>query len=191
MDFSLFILWSLIVSKVYDKARQEVLGKIDNEDLKERLVGGGLPSKDSLRTAATTARCIPKAPTTHDDIRFDTIPYKNKTADSFLLRRSSRPGEIRDIMPMGTPRTVRKFVSSKFKSGDATFSCAPKLFYQVILSYIDISMATTFLLFFTLSNHCFINLILWVIQLCHFPANICLSPHLINYSLTHSLLQKI
>ena len=138
-----------------------------------------------------TAMCIPKAPTTHDDIRFDNIPYKNKTADSFLLRRSSRPGENRDIMLMGTPRTVRQFVSSKFKSGDATFSCAPKLFYQVILSYIDISMATTFLLFFTLSNHCFINLILWVIQLCHFPANRCSSPQLINYSLTHSLLQKI
>ena len=116
---------------MYGKVRRDVLEKVTNPDLKKRLVGGGLPSKDALRNAATSARCIPKAPDTHGDMDMSKIPYKDSTADPFLLRRSSRPGENKDIILMGTPRTVRQFVSSKFKSGDGTFSCAPKLFYQV------------------------------------------------------------
>ena len=117
--------------KVYEKVRRDYLGRISDENMKERLVSG-LPSKDSLRAPATSAICVPKAPSSHDDINFSNIPYKDTTADSFLLRRSARPGENKDIILMGTPRTVRQFVSSKFKSADATFSCAPTLaFYQV------------------------------------------------------------
>ena len=104
---------------------------IDNTEVKEQLVGGGFPSKDCLRSAATAARCVPKAPESHDVILLHEVPYKAGTAERFLLRRSSRPGENRDVLLLGTPRTVQQFVNSKFKSGDATFSCAPKLFYQV------------------------------------------------------------
>ena len=117
---------------MYDKTRRDLLAKTENPDLREKLVGGGLPSKDSLRTAATNARCIPKAPASHDDILMSDIPYKSTTADHYLLRRSCRPGENNVIFLLGTSRTVKQFISSKFKSGDATFSCAPKLFYQVI-----------------------------------------------------------
>ena len=113
---------------MYDKVRREVLATIDSD---ERIVGGGLPTKDSLRTAGTAARCVPKAPTIHDDLDLSKMPYKNGTAEQFLLRRSSRPGEDKDILLLGTQRNVRQFVNSSFKSGDATFSCAPKLFYQV------------------------------------------------------------
>ena len=116
---------------MYDKVRRDILGSIECPNLKGKLVGGGLPSKDSLRTAASAARSIPKAPVSHDDIVLEAIPYKGETALKFMLRRSSKPGENRDVILMGTPRTVRQFVASKFKSGDATFSCAPKLFYQV------------------------------------------------------------
>ena len=113
--------------------RRDLLDRIEHPDLKERIMGGGLPSKDALRPAATAARCVPKAPDTHDDIVLENIQYKKETADKYLLRRSSRPGEDRDILLLGTPRTVRQFVASRFKSGDATFSCAPKLFYQVLI----------------------------------------------------------
>ena len=122
-----------IFPQVYDQVRRDLLSSLESEDLKERLRGGELPSKDSLRTAASAARCVPKAPDTHDDINLESIPYKDGTAADFLLRRTRRPGEDKDLFLMGTPRTVRQFVSSKFKSGDATFSCTPKLFYQVFV----------------------------------------------------------
>ena len=107
------------------------MATVDNPELKEQLIGGGLPTKDCLRSAATAARCVPKAPDSHDDILLSEVPYKGGTAEKYLLRRSSKPGENRDILLLGTPRTVQQFVNSRFKSGDATFSCAPKLFYQV------------------------------------------------------------
>ena len=106
----------------------------DSPDLKERIIGGGLPTKDNLRTAATDARCVPKAPISHDDIDLANIPYKSGTAEKFLLRRSCRLGENRDVILLGTSRNVKQFVNSSFKSGDATFSCTPKLFYQVLLA---------------------------------------------------------
>ena len=137
--FMLYIQGSL--SKVYEKVRRDLLATIDNEELKERLVGGGLPSKDCLRTSATTARCVPKAPDSHDEINLQGVPYKDGTAEKYLLRRSTRPGEDRDILLMGTSRTVKQFVHSKFKSGDATFSCAPKLFYQVKLALNNLTMS--------------------------------------------------
>ena len=111
--------------------RKDILGNIECPNMKEKLVGGGLPSKDILRTAASAAWSIPKAPVSLDDIVLEDIPYKGETALKFMLRRSSKPGENRDVILMGTPGTVRQFVTSNFKSGDLTFSCAPKLFYQV------------------------------------------------------------
>ena len=77
--YILYIQGSL--SKVYEKVRRDLLATIDNEELKERLVGGGLPSKDSLRTSATTARCVPKAPDSHDEINLQGVPYKDGTAE--------------------------------------------------------------------------------------------------------------
>ena len=123
---------------MYDKVRRDVLSSVSCPNLRELLVGGGLPSKDNLRGAASSARCIPKAPESHDDILLDDIPYKQHTADHYLLRRCSMPCENGDIILMGTPRTVRQFVCSKFKSGDATFSCAPKLFYQVTFLHLPL-----------------------------------------------------
>ena len=131
----------LLLSKVYEKVKRDLLATIDSEELKERLIGGGLPSKDCLRTSATTARCVPKAPDPHDDINLREVPYNDGTADKYLLGRSQRPGENRDVLLFGTSRTVKQFVASSFKSGDATFSCAPKLFYQVKLVLNNILMS--------------------------------------------------
>ena len=94
------IVFSLLLTfhQVYDLVRRDLLDRIENPDLKERIVGGGLPSKDALQPPATASRCVPKAPDTHDDIILENIQYKKETADKYLLRRSSRPGEDRDVL---------------------------------------------------------------------------------------------
>ena len=88
----------LLLSKVYEKVRRDLLATIDSEELKERLIGGGLPSKDCLRTSATTARCVPKAPDCHDDINLLDVPYKDGTADKFSICL----GEVKDLEKIET-----------------------------------------------------------------------------------------
>ena len=78
---------------MYDQVRRDLLSSVDTEHLKERHREGELPSKDSLRTAASGAHCVPKAPETHGDINVEDIPYKDGTAADFLLRRTRQPGE--------------------------------------------------------------------------------------------------
>ena len=88
-NFSIIFTIIFILSQVYDQVRRELLSSISSQDIRERLIRE-LPSKDSLRTAAYAARCVPKAPVTHDDI-------KDGTAADFLLKSTRRPGEDKDF----------------------------------------------------------------------------------------------
>ena len=49
------------------------MATVDDSELKEQLIGGGLPTKDCLRSAATAAKCVPKAPDSHDDILLNDV----------------------------------------------------------------------------------------------------------------------
>ena len=104
--------------------------EIEDPDLKNE-VRHTLISLESLRPAAEKCRLIPKAPTTHDHINFDDLVYKKLKVRDFILKWDRQPGMNKDIILMGTHRTVQQFTLSKYKSGDGTFKICPKNFYQV------------------------------------------------------------
>ena len=95
----------------------------------------GLDSKTTLRTACSAATSLPTAPRCHEDIDLGKIPYgeNGENCQKFLIGRHQQPGENKDIIILGTKKTVRQFCLSPFKSCDGTFSITPKLFYQAMI----------------------------------------------------------
>ena len=89
------------------------------------------PLKESFRKCASKSSPVPSAPSSHDHIDPSQAVYNGRPASDFVLRRDRKPGEDRDVFLLGTKETAAQFSVSKFKSGDGTFSIAPKMFYQV------------------------------------------------------------
>ena len=122
---------NVYIFKVYDKIERNYLSKIEDPNLKEEMTMGapdGLDSKTTLRTACSAATSLPTAPRCHEDIDLGKIPYgeNGENCQKFLIGRHQQPGENKDIIILGTKKTVRQFCLSPFKSCDGTFSIAPK-----------------------------------------------------------------
>ena len=113
---------------MYDKAKNEILKSITNNNLKER-VRLALPSRAGLRSAAMAARRLPIAPKSFEDVDLKVLNDDKINVAHYVIAEDKNDG----IFIFGTPELAREFANSILKSADVTFKICPKMFYQVLI----------------------------------------------------------
>ena len=120
----------------YDTTKKQLLDGISDPDLRE-LVRHRLPSKIGLKSAAWSARVIPRAPNDRPSIDLSLLNrLQTENSDSFDINEFLLAHELEDgIILLGTQRLAKEWNNSKFKSLDATFKICPKMYYQVFIFF--------------------------------------------------------